>query len=167
MKMDENIKASLRKYKANMEIGGIALIVLGIWTVLKFVITMFLGEGRNINTVFPDGITTEEDRAYLTIFIVVAVIVLSVSTIFHGYLGTSAIRFARGKKKSKFFLLWAVVMFGLTFYSFPGYFRNIADETQNTDTTVASFFLDLILCFILIDIIFCAFKICKLSKESQ
>ena len=42
--MSEETKAQIRKYYNNLEINGLGVIVFGIWSVLKYLINMIMGQ---------------------------------------------------------------------------------------------------------------------------
>ncbi|MCR4807054.1 MAG: hypothetical protein K5857_05200 [Lachnospiraceae bacterium] len=156
---DDN--ALIRKYRKNIEVSGLALIIIGAWSVLKTVLTLLLG-AKSFQELI--GATDSEMEEYRVIYIVTMIMICAVALLFFLYLGTSAVKFSAGRKKKKTFLYIASVFGILTLAGIPLYFTS-DDLIQNIDTVLASVLVDLSTCFLIYDMVFSAHRLRKLIQE--
>lgn len=164
--MDEEKLAEVRRYNRNIEISGAAIIGYGIWTSLKFFFPMLLGTAKIADVL---EIPPDEAELYAGVVIASTVIVLGGAFLLHYLLGRAAIKFARGTKKSTFFVYWAVLLllFNIaSLFAYPETIRNIK-KFSDVDTVVATLMVDITLIFILFDLIVSTYRLKKLRKQES
>lgn len=144
----DNYKVKLRRYEDDLHVGGLGVVILGAWDVLKVILHVLLELKDDINL----EEIAYEDRAFAVVLlaVIIAVILLMVFLIFkiHLYIGMNASKAAKGEPYKKGYYTGAVILLVL---SFAGMFTYIGDlnDIENIDTTIASFIVDLTMVYIL------------------
>lgn len=161
--ISEQTKADIRKYRKNMEIGGATLIIMGVWSVLRFIITFLLGTADIAEML---ETSAEDFESYKWIYICMIVLIYTVFFFIYYRAGVNSIRFARGRSGSKRHLVPVTVILILTVLCVPLYFAS-GFSVENIDTVIASLAIDLTTCFILADIIYCSVRLDNIRKETQ
>ena len=164
--MDEDSKAKLRRYNRNVEISGMAMILYAYWSIVKFFAPIVIG-GANA----AEYIGIEMDDYLENKFLAWLAVVLILGVLFSVYffLGKSAVKYARGKKRRKGFVVYAAIVFLLNLGSITDYpeelmkIRHISDA----DSVVASFVVDLTLLFMLFDMIYSTIRGSKFRKMEE
>lgn len=146
--MNDERHRQLRHYKKNMEVGGVAMLMFGIWSVIKMLIQSLLGEKPDF------GLEVDrEDLAIVKVFFILISLSFMLFVFFVYFrIGIGAIKYARGTGKSRRFLIWAVLVLVFTLFSIPLYFTGTI-EIETLDVSVASMLVDLTLIFVITDII--------------
>lgn len=146
----EEYEVKLRKYNQNIEIGGAAIIIFGLWSVFKLVIQISLGMIDLL-----EGITVAEaDKPLVDIVIFFIAFIFAISIIlFHFLVGRGAIRYSRGRKNKRGFVFWCWIMLIITIISILQYPAAFKGETE-IETLIASFFVDLTMAYSIFDILF-------------
>ena len=99
-----------------------------------------------------------------SVFAIYVIVLLLV----HVYIGRSAIKYAKGKKKSMVFIVFTVLITILMISSIPDYFDPAVSEGPNTgDTDIAAFFVDMTMLFMLFDMLYSAFRLGRLKKKKK
>ncbi|SFP98269.1 hypothetical protein SAMN04487928_11429 [Butyrivibrio proteoclasticus] len=160
--MNENIKVQLKKYRTNIETGGIVLIMSGLWGLLKFLMSLAVG-AQTLMSILD---LSREEYEHLRFFIL-SFIFISFGAIlfFHFIVGLSAIRYAHGKSSKTRFLIWTILLLVINFVCLPLYFYPTEDSVE--DSTIVSFFVDLTLCICLFDLNASTIKLRKLLKNIE
>ena len=157
-----------RRYKNNMIYSGMGFIVFGAWTAVRsfMVLTMnpdvyiYVTENMNRELI-------SEFQIKLVIGLVYTLFIISLLLV-HVYIGMSAIKYGKGKKKSKFFLVFTVLAALFMIVSITDYFEPaIADRPDTGDTGLAAFFVDMTMLFMLVDMLYSAFRLRKLKMKSS
>ncbi len=144
----DSYKVKLRRYEDDLHVGGLGIVILGAWDVLKVILHVLLELKDDINL----EEIAYEDRAFAVVLlaVIIAVILLMVFLIFkiHLYIGMNASKAAKGEPYKKGYYTGAVILLVL---SFAGMFTYIAElkDLNNLDTTIASFIVDLTMVYIL------------------
>ena len=161
--MDDEVKARIRKYNRNIEISGSAVILYSIWAVIKFIVPILLGDEALHEVLGLEPEVYEELKEY---FYFIIPVLFGITLIIYYYVGRSAIKFARGKKKRKIFALVAVLLLINTVTYFPAYYEEFKNFTDyaDIDTVIASLLVDITLTFILFDMIYSTFMVNRLKK---
>ena len=158
----------LRHCKSELATTGAGYIIFGVWSVLKVIMTVFLGDTTLKELLEGQSIAPEEIPFVMAFLIGLlsagAIVVLGL----HFYVGLGAIRASRGSKK-KGYLIWAIIFFvanviGLLTYA--NFFRN-PSSLELDDTTVASFLVDLTVTMLLFGMIRSTRLIKELSEEKE
>lgn len=161
--MNEDIKVQQKKYRTNIETGGIVLIMSGVWGFLKFLMSLAVG-GQTLMSILD---ISKEKYAQLRIFILVTIIVTFAAILFfHFIVGFGAIRYAREKTTKTRFLIWTILLLILNAVCLPLYFYP-AEENTVEDSTIISMFVDLTLCICLFDLNASTIKLKKLLKNIE
>ncbi len=161
--MSTDTCAAVRKYKKNMEISGISLIVIGAWSVLKFCLNILLGEQT-----FQELLrVSDADMAkYRGVYIVLSVIVFALFMLLYLYLGKSAVMYAVGRKKKKFFLYLAAFTGIAMIAGIPMYFTE-KNASDHLNTIIASILVDLSTGFLLFDMVYSSVRLSRLRKAEE
>ncbi|MCR5233843.1 MAG: hypothetical protein K6E53_08035 [Lachnospiraceae bacterium] len=141
-------KVKLRRYEDDLNVGGLGVVILGAWSVLKVFMYMIMEDKNTINL---DEIAKEDRAIAVGIFIVIiAVILLMVLLIFkiHLYIGMNASKAARGEPYKKGYYTAAIILLVISVLGMFIYIEAIKD-LDNIDTTIASFLVDLTTIYIL------------------
>ena len=156
-------KVRLRRYEDDLYVGGLGIMVMGIWSVMKAVMQIFLSSDDYSVPEIPDPTI----RAVITA-IVIAVIVVIMALILkvHFYIGLNAIRAAKGKNYKKGYFTAAVIMLVLLIISMNAY-SDLLEDIENIDTTIASILVDITTIYIFIIVLISADKIKKLRSKAE
>ncbi len=169
--MNSDNKTQLRRYTINLACSGGGYIMMGMWSVVKVLLTITMNKPffddimSGVDTTTMDA---DEEKLFHIFLIFFFIIISAIAFIVHFYIGNSAIKYSRGQKKTKFFLFAGGAMMVLTLSGIPQYFTRYDELIKKyNDSVVASTMVDLTTCFILADIINSALKIDKLRKEGE
>ena len=155
-----------RRYKNNMIYSGMGYIVFGLWSAVKAFMTLTMNP--EVYKYLISEIDTEavSESAVKLVTGILFAIVCIILLLIHVYIGRSAIRYAKGKKKSTFFLGVVVIAAILTIASIPGYFDPKNAALPDTgDSSFAAFFVDITMLFILFDILYSAVMLKRIKKR--
>jgi hypothetical protein len=160
--MNEDIKVQQKKYRTNIETGGIALIISGVWGFLKFLMSLAFGAQTLMSILDISREEYEKLRIFILVFIFVS---FGAILFFHFIVGLGAIRYAHGKSSKTRFLIWTILLLVINFVCLPLYFYPTDDSVE--DSTIVSFFVDLTLCICLFDLNASTIKLKKLLKNIE
>ena len=166
--MNSDIETQLRRCRTNLRDSGRGYILFGLWTAIKVFMTATMNK-KYLNDVL-DAVDTEHmdaDAVKLipVMTVLVFLIIALVAVIVHLYIGLSAIRYSSGKKKTKFFLIFAAIIILMNLVTIPSYFLNYEDLiARYNDSAAASTLVDLTVSFLLADIIYSVYRMDKLKK---
>lgn len=157
-------KVKLRRFQDDLNVGGIGVVILGAWDVLKVAMQMVM-EAK-------DGLSLEEvaaeDRAVTGIIVIaiLAVVLLISFLIFkiHLYIGLNASKAAKGEPFKKGYYAGAIILLVLSAASIFLYIEDFKD-LDNIDTTIASFIVDLTTIYILCVVVSSTRKIRELKSS--
>ncbi|MCR5356808.1 MAG: hypothetical protein K6E63_05315 [Lachnospiraceae bacterium] len=143
-----NDKAALRRYEDDLNVGGLGVVILGAWDVLKVIMLLI--------TEIKDEISLEEfageEKAIAVgvIIVIVAMFLLMVFLIFkiHLYIGLNASKAAKGEDYKKGYYTGAIILLVISVLSIFAYIYDLKD-LQNIDTTIASFIVELTTIYVL------------------
>ena len=141
-------KVKLRRYEDDLNVGGLGVVILGAWSVLKVLMYTIMEDKNTINL---EEIAKEDRAIAVGIFIVIiALTLLMVLLIFkiHLYIGMNASKAARGEPYKKGYYTAAIILLVFSVLSMFTYIEAIKD-LDNIDTTIASFLVDLTTIYIL------------------
>ena len=162
------IDVSLRRYKKELSTSGGGYILFGVWSAIKVVMSVFVGELSVKNIVDTYEIEPESlvffEAFYFTLIGIAAVAVV----LLHLYVGLGAIRASSGSKKRGY--LWVTVVlliFGII--NLLGYGGQVGDLSNFSldDTTIAAFMVDVTVIIMLVGILRSAKMIKKLTMEKE
>ena len=159
--MDEETKVKLRRYRKNIELNGKAMLLVGSWTVVKYFMIICFSDKTIMDLM---GVTEEELEEYGAFVTVTFFLIMGIIVLMYIYLGRRAIKYAKGKSKRLFFLVFAALFLILTVLGLPGYFIEIKEDLTQIDTILAALFVDITTCFALGDMIYAAIQVKRLSK---
>ena len=141
-------KVKLRRFQDDLNVGGLGVVILGAWDILKVIMHAIMAAKDEINLEeFAD-----EEKAYAVIVIIaiIALILLMSFLIFkiHLYIGMNASKAAKGEAYKKGYYKGAVILLVLSvlgIFTYSEEFKNL----ETIDTTRASFIVDLTTVYIL------------------
>ncbi|MCR4655466.1 MAG: hypothetical protein K5770_04455 [Lachnospiraceae bacterium] len=144
----DNYKVKLRRYEDDLNVGGLGIIILGAWDVLKVIMHAIMTAKNDID--LKEFADDERAMAIVVIIVIIAVILLMALLIFriHIYIGMNASKAARGEPYKKGYYKGAVILLVLSVLSMFTYIEELKD-LENIDTTIASIIVDLTAIYIL------------------
>ena len=148
--MNDSLKAHSRRYKKNIVISGMGAIVLCSWDIIKFVMSVILDEGAR-EELF--GMSDMEVVISPAIIAVMIAFFFAFYIAFSLFIGIGAMRYGNGKSKNKLFILFAVIQLISTIAGIGAYFKS-PEQGGSTDTSAASFLLDMTIVLVISDMIF-------------
>ena len=164
--MDEEVKSLLRKYKSNISISGVYVILYSIWITFKFFLSIAYGTENIYDIVGVDESVYDGFKYFL---IGAVILVFLISILFHVRIGLGAVKFSKvditsKKKIRKGFLVWAIIY---ALFSILGLFNynDKFSDSDTIDTIIVAVVLDMTLIFLLLDMIYSSFKVLKIKKE--
>lgn len=141
-------KVALRRYEDDLNVGGIGVIILGAWDILKVTIQVLM----KIKNDFSLDEFSEGDKTLAVVILIamIAAFLLFFFIVFkiHLYIGLNASKAARGEPYKKGYYTGAIILLVLSVISMSAYVDEIKDF-ENIDTTIASFIVDLTTIYIL------------------
>ncbi len=143
-----NDKVKLRRFQDDLNVGGLGVVILGAWDVLKVIMRLIIELNKQID--LEEFVGEERPVAVAVIIAVIAVIILFMLLIFkiHMYIGLNASKAARGEPYKKGYYTGAVILLVLSVLGMFTYIHELKD-LDNIETTVASFVVDLTSVYIL------------------
>ncbi len=143
-----NDKVKLRRFQDDLNVGGLGVVILGAWDVLKVIMHLIIELEKQID--LDEFVGKERPVAVAVIIAVIAVIILFMLLIFkiHMYIGLNASKAARGEPYKKGYYTGAVILLVLSVLGMFTYIHELKD-LDNIETTVASFVVDLTSVYIL------------------
>lgn len=161
-----NDKTNLRRYEDDLHVSGLAVVILGAWSVLKLIMEVILES----KSVFGLQNYTGDIRmvAMLVFGVIVGVIVLISLLIFafHYYIGINASKAARGLPYKKGYYVCSIIMLILSITGLAFYYNDF-QNLENIDTTIASFLVDLTTIYVFFVVIISTNRIRKLKKKPE
>ena len=160
--MPTDIKAQIRKYNNDIKICGIGIIILSIWSIIRFYLTVYFSDMTMADLFeFPEEITDFEVIFTIIFFWILMGIILLI----HFYLGISAIKYSTGKKKKWGFLIVVFIFAFVDLLSIVSYF--IPGKSNDIDTKLASILLDITSIYVRFDMIYAAIRVNMLRKKQR
>lgn len=159
------MEAKIRQNQDILKISGKALIILGLWTIIRIFLLKFLDpELLNSFLAFP---TSEyfDASSYGSMFVFV-IVVLVVDLIFRFVIGGMAISEGNGKKRSVVYIILAILY---TISSLGGNAFVVINLSEDVSvlTPLSSVLIDLTSCLALIAIIVSSISIRVLMKKAE
>ena len=156
--------AAYRKQQTNLFFSGMAVIAFGLWSAVKLVVFM---------TMYPEQVMEmlnyeEIPGVSLTVVLVLVIVfIVFFSLLLHFYIGMSAIRDARGKKKRRLPYIIVSVLYIVTLIMSCGQsvvnMFHVSDDTQWFSTYV----IDMTSIMVLVIIIVSSGKMKKMRKLQE
>lgn len=154
-------KAALRKYEDDLYVSGMGIIVLGLWSVIKAVMGIFLGADSSDVFEADFGVS----KTFVIILVVILVAIMSALILyFHFYVGLNAIRASKGRRHKKGYLVGVYIMLLLNLASLFFYKDSLTDM-ENIDTTIASLLVDMTTTYVCLSAVITTYKIKNYRKE--
>ena len=163
---DENVLK--RRLKNNLIYSGVSYMVFGAWSVIRILMSVTMTSGMyEYFTEDIDIVGISEKTVKIGIAVILAVMFM-IMALFHLYIGTGAVRYAKGRKMRLLYPVVVVFAIIITATSLPDYFGNVEINGPDTgETTIAAFFVDLTVLFILIDIMYSIIRLKMLKSSSS
>lgn len=159
----DNDKVKLRRYQDDLNVGGLGVVILGAWSILKIIMHVIIEAKNDLNL----DEFADEDRAMavVVVIVVIAVILLVSLLIFriHLYIGMNASKAAKGEPYKKGYYTGAIILLVLSVIGMFTYIDELKD-LDTIDTTIASFIVDLTTVYILWVVVSSTKKIRELNS---
>ncbi len=160
----DNDKVKLRRYEDDLNVGGIGVIILGAWDVLKVIMHLIIEAKNDINL---DEFTSQDKTlAVVIIAAVITGVLLFMLIVFkiHLYIGMNASKAAKGEPYKKGYYVGAIILLVLSVLGMFTYIDELKDLAK-IDTTIASFIVDLTSVYILWVVVSSTRKIRQLKSS--
>ncbi len=157
---DEN-SVALRRYCKSIELNGWAIMLSAIWTSVKSLIPVFMGQKSLDELLGIAGDIEMQDMRGVLIFFEILYVILII--LFHWAIGNGAIKYSKGSPKKFGFLFGAILLFLVNAISVPFYFISL-ERLEDIDSTVATFIVDVTMIIILLDLIISTIKVASIRK---
>ena len=161
--MSTDTSAVIRRYKKNIEISAAALVIIGVWSVLKDFITVMMGV-RSLQEILQ--VSDAQIEAHRSAYIVSMIITYLLFMLLYLYISRSAFNYANGRKKKKTFMFIAAALGILTLTGIPYYFTS-RDVSKNIDMIIASIMVDLSTCFLIFDMLYSSVRMKRLMMVRE
>ena len=159
--MDNDIKKLTKKYESNMIISGRGMLFLGLWSVFKIVVGFIFGGDDFLDSQL-DVAEIDQATTELIMWLIIATTCLFIM-FFCLYIGIKAIRYGRGTKRKKGFLVIVVLIGILNIVGVPGYFTEM--KSTDWDSAIASALVDLTFASMSFDMVYSAIRLGILNKK--
>lgn len=159
--MDNDIRKLTKKYESNMIISGRGMLFFGLWSVFKLLVGYIFGGEKIIDSQM-DLAEFDEAATELIVWLIIAVTCLIV-ILFSLYIGIKAIRYGRGTKRKKGFLVIVAIIGIMNIIGIPGYFTEIS--MSDWDSAIASALVDLTFVSMSFDMVYSAIRLGILNKK--
>ena len=160
----EELERKEREYGNSLVVSGIGVIIFGVWSVLKIVEEIIIGDIDFFDFVTGGNADIPELRIVMPIIFAFLIMVL---LFVHYRLGRAAILVGKGKKKKFLYLILAVFLFVSTISDFGRFFAGDIDISRQDDTTIAAFLVDVAFCFALFDMFVSSILIWKIRRKLE
>ena len=163
--MNSESQVKIRRFRDNLRLAGMGCIVFGIWDVVKLFMT-FSMQREELDKIIRNVNRTDVSRQFIILVCVVLFLILSVIVMsIHTSVGIGAIRYSKGRKKHKTFVIGAAAFMILTITTLPVTLKDSGgDQITITPTVIASLIADITLAYILFDMIVSAFLVDRYTK---
>ncbi len=163
MSADTETEALLRRYNTNIRLSGKYYIYFGIWSVMRLIAMVTMNSGLmdelRRTSIASENVTMV--NIWNSFFYgTIAVLCIGVM-LFHIYLGRAAIRYSTGESTKKTFLVFAVIVVIGNVLSFP---INLFSQMLTWDDLIATTLVDLTVSFLLLDMVYSAWRVSHLKK---
>ena len=176
--MENDMERELRKSQNILVVLGYGVIMFGAWSLFKCILTCTLDFGA-INELVSSGITaadmegvdvSREAFVHIVDLIVIGMILIIsvVDTLIRIRVGLSAVAEGKGRKRGKFYLAAAVLLILISAFSIYLDITELispAEKATRTNDTIAGLLFDITSLATVIQMIYYAKKVRKLSKE--
>ena len=154
-------KVKIRKYRDDLNVCGLSVIVLGVWSVVKAIIELFTEFKNDLNL----EADTEAEKIFGIILVVLIFGVLAALIMWlHLYVGLNAMKAARSQPHKKKYFGVCIFLCVLTVASLGTYLEEFKD-LDKIDTTLAALLVDLTTIYIYAVIIISTYKMRKLGAD--
>ncbi len=166
--MNSEIEIKLRRYKHNLAIGGRGYIIFGVWTVVKLLMELSMGDLR-FSYIVDETVKNGVDRLFAIIFTTISFAILfAIIMIIHLMVGKNAVRFGKSQENRKRFYIYTSIVALINIIGFATYPIGILNGKSILNLTyIASIMVDLSVISILIDLFYSALMIEKLNKQKS
>ena len=157
----------LRRYKTELATAGIGYIFLGLWSVVKVVMSTFFGE-MSFDREFSDMEISPED--YLPVAIIYFFVIAFVTGflfLLHIYIGRGAIRASKGGKKKGYLVITVVVMIFVIVGCILDITNLVTGQPSDVERLVATTIVDITVLSILWGILHSNHMIKKLTRQQK
>lgn len=154
-------KIALRRYEDDLYVSGLGITVMGVWTVLKTIMQLFIEYDKGL---YPDMEDQVARGVFIAALFILVAILMTVILAVHLYIGMNAVRAAQGRPYRKGYYKATIIMLVITILGMAGYVPMLKNP-DSIGVTVASILVDLTTIYIFIIVIISAKRIMKLREE--
>ncbi len=161
------MEKKLRRYRGSLVTNGIGIIVFGVWSILKLVLSLVI-DPLDLN-IAGDEYTTDQlaDTIALVIVVIIFIIILTIVLLVHLYVGFSAYKEGIYGKKGSFYLVLVVIMALIDCCTLVLYLLPKDYSTNDSQVQFAAFIIDITTVVVLIDTLYTAIMSRKLAKQLE
>ena len=161
------MEKKLRRYRGSLVTNGIGIIVFGVWSILKLVLSLVI-DPLDLN-IAGDEYTTDQlaDTIALVIVVIIFIIILTIVLLVHLYVGFSAYKEGIYGIKGSFYLVLVVIMALIDCCTLVLYLFLKDNSTNDSQVQFAAFIIDITTVVVLIDTLYTAIMSRKLAKQLE
>ena len=159
------MEARIRQNQDILKISGKALIILGLWTIVRLFLLRFL-EPELLHHFLTTPDMEYTDPVIYDILFSVVIIALVIDLVFRLFIGLSSISEGKGKKKTPVYIIFAI-LYALVCLSTDIYVIATIPDSQSKLSSISSLLIDLTSCLALVAITVSSISIRVLRKKSE
>lgn len=167
-------QVAIRKYQNTLIVVGSGIILFSVWTVVKLLGSFFLLQDETVaamREIGGAGMEEIPDSAVFYITLAVVMLIMLVVLAIRVYVGLSAISEGRGKRKSRLYLLLAVIMIISGIMSlYTSFFRvdpQSAMGALSTDNSLSGLIIELTSAIMLTEMVISAIRMRRLTGRGR
>lgn len=159
------MEAKIRKQQSILMCSGLAMILFGIWSIVRVVLMRFI-EPVHFASYFAE-LTEPVDTAYLNLILVIALILLFIDLSIRSYVGISAIKDGTGRGNSKItYIIVAILCLVVAVGSDVASIIALINDQFDFEIFLATV-VDISIHIATLEVIVAAIKIRKLTREAK
>ena len=146
-----------RKLKHTVYLSGLAVILYGLWGIIKIFMSAVTGE----DAFGLEYIDFDEEYMFFEklVFYAAVVAVTLAILVFHYYVGRNAMMVGRYNSKKRIFLIPAILMTIYYIVCIPETITDMISDLENFDTELVSFLIDIGFIVLMVEMIVSIFRI--------
>jgi len=152
----------LRKHRTNLNVAGKAMLAFGIWTLLKLILELFLGEDSI--TELAHQITEESELVGAVLVVIIYILIGLIPLSIHYFIYRGARKESHGKKVGYTYLVISFLLGLMTVFSIIMTIRKPSAVEQGILSYCSSILFDLAIVICSIDVLYNGIQCKRLKK---
>lgn len=162
---ERTIQKELRRNQYTLIITGAGVIIFGVWSLVKTLLLMVFAPSYMHTYFNPEDIWS--DKLVMTIIYIIVVLISIIGLLIQLYIGRSAIKEARGKRKRSLYLVIAVIEMFFLAVSILSTLFFLGSTEQYLLNSIVSMFIDFTLFVIFLELFISSRRLRKIRKQLE